>query len=114
MYLLRCRNCPAVYIGETGRAFRTRINEHISAYTNNNPTKSAFSKHLIDEGHYAEKEASILYNENRTRRRLALESIAITKINNLHYVNVLNNILPDDDLINKVYSISPFYTNTEL
>ena len=28
VYLLRCRNCPASYVGETRRAFRTRIDDH--------------------------------------------------------------------------------------
>ena len=41
-------NCPAAYIGETSRAFGTKTNNHVSTYMNNNPTKLAFARRLLD------------------------------------------------------------------
>lgn len=87
--MLCCRDCPAAYIGETGRAFRTRLNDHVSAYTNGNVTKSAFARHLLENNHSGGEEI-ILHTENKFRRRIALESIEIEKAKHHHSIQLLN------------------------
>jgi len=114
VYLLLCRDCPAAYVGETGRAFRTRISEHKTAYKNDNPAKSAFTKHLLDLNHHADHQAHLLYYENRVRRRKALENIAIAKLKYHHALDLLNYDVKEDDLLVKIYSNSPAYENTEV
>ena len=104
MYLLRCRNCSASYVGETGRAFRTRIDDHISADIYKNPIKSAFFKNLLNHGHHKK---ILIYCEDRFRRRLALE-----KLNNPHSIHLVNRDILEGNLIIKVYSLSLFLMKT--
>lgn len=110
VYLLRCRDCPAIYIGECGRAFRVRISDHVDAFlNNNNPLKSAFAKHLLDENHIGGEE-EILHIENNYRKRLALESIETTKYQQHHERTVLNRSTHNDNLITEVFARSPHYS----
>ena len=45
-----CSNCNKFYIGQTGRSFTTRYNEHIKAI--NHPyLKSNFTEHVLSTGH---------------------------------------------------------------
>ena len=113
VYLLCCNDCSAGYVGETGRSFSTRIGDHVSAYVNNNPTKSAFARHLIDFGHSGGVE-KILYCEENYRRRLALEEIEIGKMKMLHNFNLLNRTTHMNELIKSIYFVSPSYTCTDL
>ena len=43
--MIKCE-CNSFYIGQTGRSFLTRFNEHTSA-----TSKSTFGKHFIESGH---------------------------------------------------------------
>ena len=53
------------YIGETGRQFNTRLQEHLSAYLKNEPNKSAFAEHLFESDDDPSKVSSeILLNWN--------------------------------------------------
>lgn len=105
VYLLRCRDCQAAYVGETGRSFRTRIKEHISAYLNNNYTKSAFAKHLLEENHQPDGPI-LLHFEDRFRPRLALETIEITKLMADQKFHVLNRGFVNDELISSIFNTS--------
>ncbi|KAK5647062.1 hypothetical protein RI129_005526 [Pyrocoelia pectoralis] len=52
VYRLSCSTCGACYVGQTGRKFKTRFNEHYACIRNNNIfTKSAFADHILDRGH---------------------------------------------------------------
>ena len=48
VYKIKCDNCAAFYIGQSGRDFYTRFLEHIPKTNNNN---SSFAQHLITKGH---------------------------------------------------------------
>jgi hypothetical protein len=43
-------DCPLIYIGQTGRTFKTRYKEHIQAIKSNNDN-SGYSNHMLNTGH---------------------------------------------------------------
>ena len=47
VYALKCPECSAIYVGETGRQLKIRLSEHID------DTTLAFGKHLTTSGHNA-------------------------------------------------------------
>ena len=51
VYQISCRDCNAVYVGETGRSVRTRKREHTDAVKTFNTKKSALSQHVMDFDH---------------------------------------------------------------
>ena len=51
VYGLFCGQCPAFYLGRTGRSLKERLREHKRAYKKNRPSESAFAEHLLDSGH---------------------------------------------------------------
>ena len=51
VYQISCRDCNAVYVGETGRSVRTGKREHADAVKTPNPKKSALSQHVMDFDH---------------------------------------------------------------
>ena len=86
-YEIPCLHCVGIYIGETGRAFRTRCKEHIRdvnpknlARLENNDinNKSALVKHVYSENHYMDwNNSKILAKETDYIRRRFLESFFI-------------------------------------
>ena len=50
VYKLTCPDCGKAYIGQTGRDFTSRYNEHKRSFRNNTST-SKFAKHLNDHLH---------------------------------------------------------------
>ena len=102
-----------MYVGECKRAFRVRINDHVSAYYNNNPTKSHFAKHLLERNHLGDDEV-LLHYENKYRRRRALEEIEIACYGLHHAYDLQNRVVHVDELVTKVFSVSPSYKETEL
>jgi hypothetical protein len=50
IYKISCASCDRAYVGQSGRAIRTRYNEHIPYIRNNNP-ESAFSQHILNTSH---------------------------------------------------------------
>lgn len=51
IYKLKCPECNAIYIGQTMRNFEIRYNEHLRAYRLQQPDKSHYAKHLLDNKH---------------------------------------------------------------
>ena len=51
VYQISCRDCNAVYVGETGHSVRTRKREHADAVKTFNTKKSALSQHVMDFNH---------------------------------------------------------------
>jgi hypothetical protein len=47
---VKCRSCPSVCIGQTGRSFKVRFKEHISDIVHNR-NKTGFSQHILNCGH---------------------------------------------------------------
>ncbi|XP_055612524.1 uncharacterized protein LOC129759133 [Uranotaenia lowii] len=52
IYEIPCQNCPAVYIGQTRRKFRTRIKEHKNAVDNNRSNESSVAAHASELNHH--------------------------------------------------------------
>jgi hypothetical protein len=50
VYKLTCPACGRAYVGQTGRDFRTRFNEHRRAFLYNNRS-SKFAQHLLQHAH---------------------------------------------------------------
>jgi len=50
VYRLTCPDCHKAYIGQTGRSFSKRYDEHRRVFHNNSHT-SNFVKHLLDNNH---------------------------------------------------------------
>lgn len=89
---------------------RTCIDDHVSAFINNNTTKSAFAAHLIDENHTGDEE-KVLHVEFGNKKRLASENIEICchEISYASNYNLVNKIVIKDLFIEKVFSYSPHY-----
>jgi len=95
VYKIPCKNCDKVYIGETGRPFVTRLNEHKKEVEQKDKTKftrqrkqsvdeqqntSAITDHVVKENHVIGwDEASILGREGNRSARWIRESIEIRK-----------------------------------
>ena len=50
VYWISCRRCSHIYIGETGRSFRSRFGEHLRTVRNNNPGFPV-AQHFNSTGH---------------------------------------------------------------
>ena len=50
VHMLSCPDCNKVYVGQTGRNFLTRFNEHKAAFQTNNQN-SNYAKHLTEHTH---------------------------------------------------------------
>jgi hypothetical protein len=50
IYKMKCRSCPSVYIGQTGRSFKVRFKEHMSDIVHNR-NKTGYSQHVLNSGH---------------------------------------------------------------
>jgi len=83
VYCLKCSDCNAKYIGQTGVSFLARYKQHSSALRNNHPELSNFANHILTTGHSSnitlENNLKILENESNFSRRLFLESCYIRK-----------------------------------
>ena len=52
VYKIPCRDCDAVYIGETGRSLKIRKREHFDAGKRMVVKKSALCQHIVDFDHF--------------------------------------------------------------
>jgi hypothetical protein len=50
IYRMNCLDCPLKYIGQTGRTFNIRYEEHIHDIRSNN-SNSGYSNHILNAGH---------------------------------------------------------------
>ena len=51
VYKLTCPDCDKAYVGQTGRSFSKRYDEHRRAFHNNNSHNSNFARHLLENSH---------------------------------------------------------------
>ena len=93
VYELRCNDCNATYIGETGRQLAIRISEH-----KKNVTKSNMGKHLAATHHVLnDSNVKILHKTRKSALQLTWESYEIerafrdNKVKCLNDRNVTNN-----------------------
>ena len=84
VYQIPCRDCTGIYIGETGRAYKTRLAEHerdlkpanlAKVDDNNFNKKTALVKHVITKDHRVDWDhRKILTFETDFTKRRFLES----------------------------------------
>ena len=103
VYESPCRDCDAVYVGETGHSLSTRKKEHAKAVKEMNLQKSTLCQHIATCDHFiAWDDAYILKMKLHYRKRRIAESFLINQ--RAKVVNVLNRnnglVLPS------IYSIS--------
>ncbi len=95
VYRVPCKSCDSAYIGETGRLFKTRLEEHVKDLENTPKEqytrgerkksesimhKSAITDHAIRANHVIDWEgAEVVDKESHTRRRQVKEAIWIRK-----------------------------------
>jgi hypothetical protein len=74
-----CRDCPLKYVGQTGRTFRTRYNEHIREIQMNGKT-SKYAQHILNMTHdydAIEKTMKILHVEKKGQILDTLENFYV-------------------------------------
>ena len=92
VYKLKCDDCTKHYIGQTGRTFIDRFNEHKLKQN----TKSNFALHLIEENHnYTDFDSNLIPLHCCGKGRLldALEEFEIYKSNKEKEDDLLNDKL---------------------
>ena len=52
VYEISCKDCPASYVGETGRALKVRLDEHHGHAKRGHPELSTVAEHAIDKKPY--------------------------------------------------------------
>lgn len=79
VYKITCNDCEFIYIGQTGRNFKTRFNEHFRSFKYNK-NDSNLAKHLLEENHNCNiNNLKVLHNENKGKKLNILESFEIKK-----------------------------------
>ena len=91
VYEIPCRDCDAVYVGETGRSLSTRKKEHVKAVKEMNLQKSALCQHIVTCDHFiAWDNASILKIESHYRkRRISLFCVLSVKCREMYILKFL-------------------------
>jgi hypothetical protein len=95
IYNIPCKNCDKSYVGETGRQFRIRLDEHRKEAEKSNATvvtragrktslaatnKSAITDHVVDTNHVIGwDEAMVIGTEQNKYKRWIREAIEIRK-----------------------------------
>ena len=79
VYELQCNDCPAIYIGQTGRNFKTRIKEHFNCWKKKKED-SLFANHLLETNHSFELNSyKVLHHQNKGKKLNTLEILEINK-----------------------------------
>jgi hypothetical protein len=107
VYKLKCGDCDANYVGQTGRSFQTRIAEHTSARRMGNRS-SKFAEHLLDTGHSFNPTNNVEFIHFCQKSKLldVLEAIEIHKLKKDNSVTSLND---QTEFVN--YNISKIVEN---
>ena len=79
VYEISCKDCPAKYIGQTGRHLRERLKEHERVMDQGKHLESGVAEHAALHGHQIDWSAKILDKDLNQRRRLVREAIQIRK-----------------------------------
>jgi len=78
VYKLNCKDCKGVYIGQTGRNFKTRFKEHLRSFKYKK-TDSTFACHLLENNHSPDTEIIPIHFANKGLKLTLLESLEIYK-----------------------------------
>ena len=80
VYQISCRDCDAIYIGETRCSVKTRKRKHASAVRNFDLENSALCQHVLEHDHVIDWEnVEILKSEPHANRRRIAESFSINQ-----------------------------------
>ena len=72
---ISCRDCNAVYVGETERSVRIRKRKHVDAVKTFNTKKLVLNQHVMDFDHRIDWDnVKILKSESHAYRRRIAES----------------------------------------
>lgn len=83
IYSIQCSNCPAKYIGETGRDYTTRIQEHIHAIRSGNVRLSPVALHMHEHEHNLDPNSyKLILKEPRRYFRKFKEALFIKSTTN--------------------------------
>jgi len=74
IYRLTCPDCQMKYVGQTGRSFQTRFQEHYRDFRHNN-AKSKFATHLLENQHSIGKINNIMEILHITKKGRAMDTI---------------------------------------
>lgn len=88
VYKLKCQECSATYVGQTGRSFQTRIAEHLSGQQ-----FSHFKEHLEETGHRINRNNfnfDILHTCHKGKLLDLFEILEINRIIKDNNIQVLN------------------------
>ncbi|OXA48236.1 uncharacterized protein LOC110855495 [Folsomia candida] len=89
VYSIKCNDCPAKYIGETERDFKTRISEHENAIRNEATTISPVAKHMIEQNHQLDPNShKLILKEPRKFYRKFKEGLFIRNIKKEERMNI--------------------------
>ena len=91
IYALGCRDCPKVYIGETGRTVKQRVKEHKDYTKKGDDHMSAVAKHVYDTGHAIHWQPRVVLRNSKTVERKVHEALTIQRIakrNEDHLMNL--------------------------
>lgn len=91
VYKLKCLDCSAFYLGQTGRTFKKRYSEHLRSFRLQK-SDSTFANHLIEDKHrFPELDnLEIIHVENKGFKLNVLESLEIYKSSKIPSNNLLN------------------------
>ena len=94
VYKLQCPECNGVYIGQSGRSFKVRTEEHLRCFKHKKDN-SNFSKHLIESNHSVSRDfqPKVLHVCNKGRKLNLLECMEINRFNKHNAVTLLNDQL---------------------
>lgn len=82
VYMLKCKECPLKYVGQTGRTFKIRFNEHMHDIKYNK-YNSKYAQHILDTGHQygtINQTMDILHIANKGQKLNTLEKFEIYKL----------------------------------
>ena len=80
IYMIPCKDCPEVYIGETGRSLKIRLREHRDAVDARRTNQNAVAKHVVTNEHPVDWGGSqLLYKCQDWNKRIIIESVAISE-----------------------------------
>ena len=74
MYKIKCADCPATYIGETGRNLKIRLTEHKPATKNGHKTNHIAGHHRQTKHNIDWDSAECLTYNTNYRQRITIES----------------------------------------
>ena len=97
IYQIPCKECNAVYIGETKRALKTRQKEHMDSVRRDKAERSALAEHTSLTGHDVNwSDTKIIGQESDWARRKWLEALKITSNKNSLSNRDSGRVVPDN------------------